>query len=127
MWVVSLRRLREFWGIHPNAEIPLRGWFTQSSSADWRNFSELRETFSSADLVGNCTVFNIGGNKFRLIARVFYRSHKVYVLRVMTHREYDREDWAAECGCHSQPPDRTWPVRASLSRITRSTERRKKP
>lgn len=77
MWVVSLRRLREFfWGIHPLAELPLRAWFTQTSAAQWRNFADLRSTFPSAEMVGNCTVFNIGGNKFRLIARAFYTSRK---------------------------------------------------
>jgi mRNA interferase HigB len=111
MWVVSLKRLREFWAIHRNAEVPLRGWYTLTSEADWRTFADVRATFPSADLVGNCTVFNIGGNNFRLVARVFYRSHKVYVLRVMTHAEYDRDDWPAQCGCHSGPPDRTRPVR----------------
>lgn len=103
MWVVSLKRLREFWAIHPNAEVPLRGWYTQTTAADWRKLSDLRAIFPSADQVGNCTVFNIGGNKFRLISRVFYRNHKVYVLRVMTHRDYDREDWPTECGCYSEP------------------------
>ena len=52
-----------------------------TSAADWQTINDLRATFPSADLVGNCTVFNIGGNNFRLIARFFYRSHKVYVLR----------------------------------------------
>jgi mRNA interferase HigB len=113
MWVVSLKRLREFWNIHSNAETPLRGWYTQTSAAEWRNFSDLRTVFPSADLVGNCTVFNVGGNKFRLIARLFYRSHKVYVLRVMTHREYDRDDWPNECGCYSGPPARKRPRRAA--------------
>ena len=106
MWVVSLKRLREFWGLHPHAEVPLRAWFTQASAADWRRFSELRSTFPSADLVGTCTVLNVGGNKYRLVARVLYGSHKVYVLRVMTHAEYDRDDWARLCGCHEPPPKR---------------------
>ena len=103
MWVVSLKRLREFWGTHPRAEVPLRVWFTQTTAAEWENFADLRATFPSADLVGNCTVFNIGGNNFRLIARVFFASHKVYVLRVMTHAEYDRADWPAQCGCYEPP------------------------
>ena len=111
MWVVSLKRLRGFWAVHPLAEMPLRGWFTQTSAADWGTFNDLWATFPSADLVGNCTVFNIGGNNFRLIARVFFRSHKVYMLRVMTHAEYSREDWPTQCGCHSGPPDRARPVR----------------
>ena len=111
MWVVSLKRLREFWGLHPHAEVPLRAWFTQTSAADWRTFSELRSTFPSADLVGTCTVLNLGGNKYRLVARVFYASHKVYVLRVMTHAEYDREDWPKQCECHQPPPKPTQPAR----------------
>src|SRR5438045_2743506 len=98
MWIVSLKRLREFWGFHQHAEVSLRALFMQASAADWSNFSELWSTFPSADLVGNCTVLNLGGNKFRLVVRIFYASHKVYVLRVMTHAEYDREDWPSECG-----------------------------
>jgi len=126
MWVVSLRRLREFWAVQPKAEVPLRGWYTQTSAADWQTFADLRATFPAADLVGNCTVFNVGGNNYRLVARVFYRSHKVYVLRVMTHAEYDREDWPAQCGCHSGPPDRARPVRRRPREKRPGPGRRKK-
>jgi mRNA interferase HigB len=126
MWVVSLKRLREFWAVHPRAEVSLRSWFTQTTAAQWRNFHELRLTFPAADLVGNCTVFNIGGNNFRLISRVFYTSHKVYVLRVMTHAEYDTEDWPEQCGCYLPPPQRPRPVRAKLALKPRVSKRRKK-
>jgi mRNA interferase HigB len=126
MWVVSLKRLREFWAMHPNADMPLRGWFTQTSAADWQTFNDVRATFPSADRVGNCTVFNIGGNNFRLIARVFLTSHKVYVLRVMTHAEYSREDWPSQCGCHSGPPDRSRPVRQKPRGRKSGQKRRKK-
>ena len=121
MWVVSQKRLREFWANHPRAEVPLRSWFTQASAASWLTFGDLRATFPSADLAGNCTVFNFGGNNFRLIARVFYGNHKVYVLRVMTHAQYDREDWASQCGCYNPPPKRT----RSHRRRTRSQKRGK--
>jgi mRNA interferase HigB len=104
MWVVSLKRLRQFWATHERAEIPLRGWFTVTSAAEWGRFADLRVTFPSADAVGSCTVFNVGGNNYRLIARIFYTSHKVYVLRVMTHADHDREDWATQCGCYNPPP-----------------------
>jgi len=106
MWIVSLRRLREFWAIHPRAEVSLRAWFTQASAADGRKFSDVRATFATADLVGNCTIFNIAGNNYRLITRLFYASHKLYVLRIMTHSEYDRDDWPAQCGCDRPPPPR---------------------
>jgi mRNA interferase HigB len=126
MWVVSLKRLREFWAIHPLAEVPLRAWFTQASAAEWRNFGDLRGTFPSADLIGNCTVLNIGGNKYRLIGRVFYASHKVYVLRVMTHAQYDREDWPSQCGCNQPQPERIRPVRQKPHRKKRPSKRRPK-
>ena len=106
MWVISQKRLRDFWATHTASQIPLQAWYALTVAADWRNFSQLRVMFPAADQVGNCIVFNIGGNKFRLIARIFYRSHKLYVLRVMTHAEYDRDDWPKECGCYSKPPAR---------------------
>lgn len=106
MWIVSLKRLREFWSNYERAQLPLRSWYTQVVAARWRNFAELRLTFPSADLVGNCTVFNIAGNHYRLITRVLFPSHKVFVLRVMTHHEYDQIDWATQCGCYQPPPKR---------------------
>ena len=127
MWVVSLKRLREFWAVHPRAEVSLRAWFAQTSAAEWQSFSDLRATFPSADLVGNCTVFNIGGNNYRLVARVFYTNHKVYVLRVMTHLDYDREDWPSQCGCFQQPPAHSRPVRAKPRKTKRAAKQRKKP
>lgn len=118
MWIVSLKRLREFWTDHGRAQIPLRSWYTQTTAAYWRNFAELRATFPAADLVGNCTVFNIAGNHYRLITRVLFPSHKVFVLRVMTHREYDQIDWATQCGCYQPPPKRrtTLPRRPGIRR-----------
>jgi mRNA interferase HigB len=124
MWVVSIKRLREFWARCPLAEMPSRAWFAQASAAEWRNFSDLRDTFPSADLVGNCTIFNIGGNKFRLVARLFYTSHKVYLLHVMTHAEYDREAWPVQCGCHLPPPKRREQKKPSSKK--RTSKRRPK-
>jgi mRNA interferase HigB len=106
MWIVSLQRLREFWNTHADAERPLRAWYTVTTAAQWRNFGDLRANFPIADLVGNCTVFNIGGNKFRLVTRILFVSHKVFVLRVMTHRVYDQTNWAEDCGCYRPPPKR---------------------
>jgi mRNA interferase HigB len=60
--------------------------------------------FGTASLVGNCVVFNIGGNKYRLVTRVLYASHKVGILKVMTHAEYDDEKWKVDCGCFAPPP-----------------------
>ena len=92
MRVISRRRLREFWQLHPRAEVSLRTWYKVVSAANWRDFADLRQRFPSADQVGRLVVFNIAGNRYRLTARVDYAWQKVFVRRVMTHEEYDDGD-----------------------------------
>jgi mRNA interferase HigB len=108
--VISRKALREFWAVHPAAQPPLLAWYKLATAAAWRTFAALRATFGSADRVGDCVVFDIGGNKFRLIGRVRYTTARlpgvVYVLKVMTHAEYDDNTWPDECGCHDPPPKR---------------------
>ena len=72
MHVISRKALRTFWNSHPDSEQPLRRWYTVVQATDFGSFAELRETFPSADLIGELTVFNIGGNKYRLIASIHY-------------------------------------------------------
>jgi mRNA interferase HigB len=62
-------------------------------TTNFRSVDELRATFPSADVVGDLIVFNIGGNKYRLIASIHFNRGKVYVRHVLTHREYDRGAW----------------------------------
>jgi mRNA interferase HigB len=93
MRVISRRRLREFWEREPRAEVSLRTWYKVMIHADCANTAELRRTFGSADQVGRLVVFNIAGGRYRLAARVDYEWQKVFVRRVMTHDEYDKEDW----------------------------------
>ncbi len=108
MRVISKLRLVQFWETPGcgDSEGPLRAWHTHVSSrtVDWNSWADIKADFVSASHVGNCTVFNIGGNKYRLIARVLFSSHKVFVLKVMTHGEYDQDKWKAECGCFEPPP-----------------------
>jgi len=111
MRVISRSRLRSFWETWRNradAERALSAWYKIASKVEWANFAGLKQTFGSADQVGNCVVFDIGNNRYRLIGRVFY-PHKLYVLRVMDHEEYDRVPWASQCECHSPPPKRRVP------------------
>lgn len=73
-------------------------WYDAACAAAWRNSSEVRNVFPHADAVRvgsgrTVTIFNIGGNKYRLITSIHYNRQKVYILRVFTHRQYDREDW----------------------------------
>jgi mRNA interferase HigB len=71
----------------------LSNWLVIARKARWRNFAELREDFGSADQVGRRTVFNIAGNKYRLIGRVNYQTQKVFILRIMKHAEYLKGEW----------------------------------
>ena len=93
MHVISRKRLNEFAGEHPDTKTSLAHWFGLMKHGLFSNFIELRDTFPSADQVGKLTVFNIGGNKVRLIAAIHYNRQKVYVRSVLTHAEYDEESW----------------------------------
>ncbi len=108
MRVISKSRLRQFWETPgcEGSEQPLRAWYTHVSdkSEAWQNWGDVKAAIANADLVGNCVVFNIGGNKYRLITRILYASQKIFVLKVMTHKEYDKDKWKADCGCFSPPP-----------------------
>jgi len=85
--------LREFWTNHPQAETALCAWYAIVRASDWKHFPDLKQLFPSADIVGRRTVFDTMGNRFRLIARVNYRTKLVFVLHVLTHAEYDRKKW----------------------------------
>ena len=91
--MISKRRLTEFWTTHPSAERPSAAWHQVASQTAWRSTDELRQTYASADFVNRSTVFNIGGNAFRLITRVEYERQEIYIRWVLTHAEYDKEDW----------------------------------
>lgn len=107
MRVISTKKLRDYVAAgNADAAKPLFAWAKAVKAAKWAKFPDVRKSLNSADSVGDCVVFNIGGNNFRLIARVRYPAGKVYVLKVMTHTEYDERKWVKECGCHSPPPKR---------------------
>jgi mRNA interferase HigB len=108
--IISHKRLREFWESRKKdsaeCERVMAAWYKSAKGASWENFGALKQTFGSADQVGNCVVFDVGNNRYRLIARIRYKRGIVYVLRVMDHRGYDRTDWEDDCGCHRPPPKR---------------------
>ncbi|MEH1943289.1 MAG: type II toxin-antitoxin system HigB family toxin [Nostoc sp.] len=93
MHIISRARLSEFWEKHSNAQTSLRLWYKLTSVAEWQNLIELRQTFPSADQVGNFTVFNIGGNNYRLITLVDYEYRKIFIRHILTHAEYDKDEW----------------------------------
>ena len=77
--VITRKRLREFAARHREAAEPLGVWYVIMSKTDFGSFAELKRVFRSVDKVGKFTVFDIGGNKFRLIAAVHYNRKKVYI------------------------------------------------
>jgi len=93
MHVITRSRLIEFWQKHPNAKPSLQVWYKLTASARWQNLVEVKEVFPSADLVGNFIVFNIGGNNYRLIVFIDFEFQKVFVRHVLTHAEYDKDNW----------------------------------
>ena len=93
MHIITRRRLNEFAHQHPTAKPGLQHWYTVIKSQSFSSFSELKAIFPNADQVGRLTVFNIGGNNFRLIAAIHYNRQKVYVRAILTHAEYDRGRW----------------------------------
>ena len=108
MRVITKARLKQFWETpgHEDAEGPLRAWYTQvnSRTVSWQSWGDVKASFGNASIVGDCVVFNIGGNKYRLICRIRYATQKVFILKIMTHREYDEGKWKDECGCLKPPP-----------------------
>jgi mRNA interferase HigB len=91
--LISKRALREFWEKHPEAASPLTAWNNAIKHSHPRTPAELRRTFGSVDFVADFAVFNIGGNKFRLIAGIDYRCQVVFVKHILTHKKYDEGVW----------------------------------
>ena len=98
MHAISLKRLREFWEKHADAEGPLKRWYKVVDKARWSNFGELRATFPHVDSVkvasgATMMVFNVGGNNYRVVASVLFEYGRVYIKMVLTHAQYSRERW----------------------------------
>ena len=93
MHVIAKPALVEFWAIHPDSASPLQAWYRTMERGAFADFNDLRATFASADYVDGLTIFDIGGNRYRLIASVHYNRRKVFIRAVLTHAEYDRGNW----------------------------------
>jgi mRNA interferase HigB len=95
MRVIAKRTLREFWTKHAAAEQPLKAWHHEAEAAAWAGPKDIKLRYASASFVGNDrVVFNIAGNKYRLIVAVKYAAQIVFVRFVGTHAEYDKIDAA---------------------------------
>ena len=101
MRVISRGPLRDFAAKHPDAEAPLTAWWKVAQRVTWTTIQDVRTTYPQADAVtlrsGTVlTVFNVGGNKYRLIVRIVYKYRLVYVKAVLTHKDYDRGNWRVQ-------------------------------
>lgn len=98
MHVITRKALVDFAKSHADAATPLQAWDKAAHRARWSDIREVRQVFPHADAVtvasGNTvTVFNMGGNKYRLITAIHYNRFKVFILRILTHKEYSRNTW----------------------------------
>jgi mRNA interferase HigB len=93
MHIISRKTLSQFWQKYPDSETALIRWFKLMKSANFQTFDELHSVFPSADLVDDLIVFNIGGNKYRLIASIHFNRQKVYIRYILTNSEYDKNRW----------------------------------
>jgi mRNA interferase HigB len=93
MHVISKKRLIEFYTIHSTSKSPLLKWFQEIKKGSFQTIAEIRLLYPHADKVGRRTVFNSGGNEYRLITRINYLTQKVFIVRILTHAEYDKNDW----------------------------------
>ena len=101
MRVIKPSRIREYARTNPEIARPLLTWLRIAEEAQWRSLQDVRLVYRSADGVivksgKPVTVFNIGGNKFRLIVAIHYDRGRVFVLRLLTHKEYDKNKWAEQ-------------------------------
>ena len=99
MRIISKKALRDFWQRDTAAETPLRYWYSITEKADWADFPGVRNTFRAADRMCDCVVFDVGGNKYRIIAKIDYKYKIVFIRFVLTHREYDENKWKDDCNC----------------------------
>lgn len=91
MLVIAKRSLRQFWEKHPDAEAPLSVWFGLASRPNFADSSDIKEQWGSASFVAdNRVIFNIAGNKYRLVVHVSYEKRAIFIKFIGTHAEYDR-------------------------------------
>lgn len=93
MRIISRRLLREFWDKHPDATIPLKTWFHDVERAEWNSPVDIKDTHRNASFVANSrVVFNIKGNRYRIVVVVVFQHSLVYIRFVGTHQEYNQID-----------------------------------
>ncbi len=93
MHIITRKRIQEFVVQHPDSQSSLESWYRIMAHTDYNSFNELKRHFASADYVNGLVVFNISGNKYRLIASIHFNRKKVFIREILTHAEYDKGKW----------------------------------
>jgi mRNA interferase HigB len=93
MHVISKKRIKEAQDRFPDCATALTGFYQIIANNDFTNFAELKKTFNHIDKVEHKYVFDIGGNKLRLIASIHFNRKKFYIRNVLSHKEYDKGQW----------------------------------
>jgi len=88
--IISKRKIREYYKQNAQAELPLTEWYFKMLNSNAHNINELRKVFNSVDSVYDYTIFNIGGNNYRLITAVHYNMQICYIREIWTHSEYSK-------------------------------------
>ena len=95
MRIIAPNRLREFWEKHTDAQQALQAWYADVKQADWQTPADIKNVYRNVSIVANNrAIFNIKGNKYRLVVVVQYQYGIVYIRFVGTHQEYDKIDAA---------------------------------
>jgi len=93
MHIISYKKIREFCVKHPDAAGSFEHWYRIIKHEKFDTFSDVKNLFPSADIVKNFVVFNVGGNKFRLIAFINYKMNRLFIRHIMTHKVYNKKKW----------------------------------
>ncbi len=93
MHLIAIRNLRSDASRHPDTQTVIEEWYKVVKSVSWQNLEEVRQLYRDAEAVGNFTVFNIKGNKYRLIVDINYVNQTIYYKYFLTHAEYDKDSW----------------------------------
>lgn len=99
MRVITKKRLDDYGQQNAQAKKPLDRWYShvESKTEDWVTIDDVRKDYGTTDQVGNCFVFDIGGNNYRLIVKIL--GDRVYVIKIVTHAQYKTNRWKDECNC----------------------------
>lgn len=93
MHIISRKKIRDFGDKYPESRKSMNRWYIIVKKADFKTFQDVKNLFPSADQVKGFTVFNIGGNNYRLIAYISFRAKRLYIRHILTHKEYDSNKW----------------------------------